>query len=197
MCVVVLLIRVGVSGQRSLEAGEAALERGETLAAVASLRTSMGWYLPFAPWRGAAADRLWELHEAQVKAGDVPGAVQSLSALRSGIISTWGLVHTDTDELERVHGALPGLMAQWELDAAAEEGREVPGSLEERTSHYLDILRRETRPLRGWGVLALVGFGLWLIAAWRATERAAGARWRHLAASAGGLLLMLLGLWQA
>jgi hypothetical protein len=192
--IVVVCLRVGWSGMSSLDAGQHALAAGDEVGATAKLREALGWYLPVAPWRTAAAEDLWGLYETQAARGDLPSAVTTLSALRSGVLAGHGLFRPDGDLLERVHGVLPGLMARWEVDAARSEGRREPGPLGDREAHFSGVLERDVRPGRGWGFLAALGFLLWIGAALYATGHEGRARIQALAASAAGLALFLVGL---
>ena len=190
----VVVIRVGVSGSSSLEAGQTALASGDEVGATAHLRESVSWYLPWGPWRSVAMEDLWSLYEKQAARGDLPAAVRTLSALRSGVVAGQGLVRSDGEQLDRVHAVLPGLMARWEAQAAEEEGRRTPGPMAEREAHFSRLLDQDARPQRGWGLLAVLGFGLWIGGGIYATGKDGAERIRPLVASVGGLVLFLVGL---
>lgn len=188
-----VVVRVVVSGGAAVDRGEASLEAGDELAATVSLREAVSWYLPLAPWRARAADALWMLHERQVDEGRVADAVRTLQSLRSGFFAARSLVHPDDERLAAVDAALPGLMATWEAEAAVAEGRPAPGSRVEREAFFAARLADDARPGRGWSVLAVLGFGLWVGAALQATRRVGRARWRMLGAAAVGFAGFMIG----
>ena len=191
--VLVICLRVVISGSSALEEGEAAVSSGDELGATVLLRESLSWYMPLASWREPAAEALWSLYERQASRGDLEAAVRTLSAIRSGVISGQGLFRHDGELLERVHDVLPGLMARWEASAAKQDGRDEPGLLADREAYFARLLAREVRPDRGWGLLAVLGFAVWMGAAFVAAGRGAGERLRPLIASAVGLALFLIG----
>ncbi len=191
--VVCVVVRVVVSGSGALERGESALRAGDELAATVALREAVAWYLPLAPWRVAAAEALWALHERQLVDARVADAVRTLQSLRSGFFAARSLVHPDEEALARVDGALPALMATWEAEAAAGEGRSSPGPRAEREAFFASRLTEDARPARGWSVLALLGFALWIGATLTATRRAGRARWVALGVAVAAFAGFLAG----
>lgn len=196
LVVVALVARIVISGYGALSRGEEALAAGDELSAALELREAMTWELPLAaPWQEEAAEGLWTLHEGQVQRGDVPGAVQTLTLLRGGLFgsrSVFGLGLSE-DWRVRTDGALAPLMARWEADSARLEGRPLPGSLEERAAHFAETLTWDAMPSRGFGVLAVLGFFLWVGFGWRAAGHHGRRRWMALGVSVAGLALFLGG----
>ena len=194
--IVILLavfIRVGVSGSGALERGRAAILQGDETLASHHFRESISWYLPVAPWRDDSAQALWDLHKSQVARGNLKDAVQSLSMLRAGFMAGRSLIGPDQVWRAQTDQALAPLMAQWEAQAAAQEGRQVPGDLKEREAHFAQVLARDTMPSRSSGLLAVLGFGLWIASIWRATGAQGRSRLRYLGAGALGFILFLVG----
>lgn len=192
--VVLLVARVVSSGAGALERGDAAHARGDHLGAAGAWREAISWVLPgFAPWRGEAMDRLDALAQQREAAGDLPGAVQALSSLRSGILAGHGLWRPDEDRVAEVDGRLAPLLARWEVEDAAAHGRTVQGTSEERVAHFAAQLQREVRPNRGMSLLALLGFFAWLGGVYRSTRLDGRDRLRAFAVAAIGLVAMLLG----
>jgi hypothetical protein len=197
LIVLAMMVRTGCSGASALEEGRARLEAGDETMAAHHFREALAWYLPVAPWREDAADALWAMYERQAEAGRLQEAVQSLSMLRSGILAGRSIVSPDTTLREKVEEHLAPLMARWEAQAAAREGRQHPGPLAEREVHFAEILSQDTLPHRGFGLLALFGFVLWLVMAWRATSAEGRERFKRLGFAAVGFILFLIGLSQA
>jgi hypothetical protein len=168
---------------------------GNELRATVAYREAVSWYLPLvAPWRDEAADALWTLHRTQLEAKRLPAAVQSLQSLRAGLRSADSLWRPDGALKARVDATLAPLMAQWEAQDARASGRQSPGELTARTAHHAALLAQDERPSRAWGLLAVLGFGLWVGAAIRGLDREGSARARLLALSLLGLVAFLAGL---
>lgn len=189
----VLTGRVVWSGYDSLAVGEEALAEGQQLTATVALRESVSWYLPVGPWRERAAQALWTLHTDQLAAGNVADSVRTLHALRGGLRSAQSILRPGEDWLQRVDAALVVLMVRWEREAAAAEGRVDPGPEAARAAWFADTLARDERPARGWGLLAVAGFFLWVWAMMTGLGRSGADRWRRLAIGAGGFVAFLLG----
>ena len=186
--------RVALSGQAALERGRANLQAGDAELAGLDLREAIGWTLPgWAPWRGEAIALLWDLQGQQAARGEVPEAVATLTALRAGLYASRSLLVDDDAEHARVDAALAPLMARWEELAASAEGRRVPGSAEEREIHFAATLARDRLPDARLGILAVIGFALWVGATLRATARTGRRRWAHFGAALVGFAAFLAG----
>ncbi|MGM0577262.1 MAG: hypothetical protein ACQEXJ_16165 [Myxococcota bacterium] len=195
--VLVVVLSLGIrtvsSGIGARNRGLSALERGDELAATVALREAVSWYAPFAGWREDARRALWALYEAQVEAGRTGDAVRTLNALRAGLRAARSILHPDGDWPDRVDGRLATLMARWEAEEAAAEDRPVPEDRAARATHYAQVLAHSARPSRAWGLLAVLGFVLWVGAAVAAARSPRGTLWRRLALSALGLVAFLAG----
>jgi len=188
------MIRTTVSGADALEQGRMSLQAGDETMALHHFRESISWYLPVAPWRDDAVEALWDMHEKQVAAGKYKEAVQSLSMLRAGLMASRSVLGTDGEWRDRVDAALAPLMAQWEAKAAAQEGRPLKGDLASRTEHFAQILSQDTLPHRGFGLLVVFGFILWIVGVWRATGLEGRERVKNLGLGALGFILFVIGL---
>lgn len=188
----VLLALVGRtvwSGYGALADGRRALEAGRELEATVALREATSWYLPKASWREQAMEELWSLHERQLEAERLQDAVRTLQALRGGARAARSVLAPDAAWRERVNDRLAELMARWEArDGGGSEGR---AALERR---HRRLLRRDERPARGWGLLCVLGFGLWVGAALSAIASDGARRWRWLGGSAAGFTAFVVGL---
>ena len=190
-----LIGRVVTSGQAALTDGHAALAEGNELGATVAYREAISWYLPVvAPWRDEAADALWDMHLAQLEADRLPAAVQSLQSLRAGLRSADSLWRPDQERKRLVDDTLAPLMARWEADDAKASGRKSPGELASRTEHHAALLAQDERPSRPFGLLAVLGFGLWIGAAVRGLKQEGKGRVKLLALSVLGLTAFLTGL---
>ena len=193
--VLTLISRVVTSGQSALEEGHEALIQGQELRAVTSYREALSWYLPLAaPWRMEAGDALWELHERQLKEGRLSAAVQSLQSMRAGLRSADSLWRPNQELKRQVDDALAPLMARWEAEDAKANGRISLGSLEERRTHHARLLSKDARPNRLWGLIASLGFFLWVGASLKALKQNRDKPMPLYLLSALGLLAFLAGL---
>jgi len=189
-----LVARIVTSGQAAVDDGHAALTAGNELGATVAFREAVSWYLPLvAPWRDEAADALWHLHERQLGEDRLPDAVRSLQSLRAGLRGADSILRPNAELKARVDEALAPMMARWEAADVKSSGRTSPGTLEERTAHHAALLARDERPERGWGLLAVLGFFLWVGAAVVGLQREGTPRWRLLGLSAAGLVAFLAG----
>lgn len=186
-------VRTVVSGTRALERGQERVAAGDETGAAMFLREAVSWYLPLAWWREDAIEGLWTLQARQAEQGRLPDAVSTLNALRGGLFAARSVIHPDGDWLARVDAALAPLLARWEAESASTERRASPGPLSEREAEFAAILARPTRPSRGFGSLAVVGFIAWVSATWTGLGRSGRERWRWLGAGAVGLLAFLAG----
>jgi hypothetical protein len=186
-------VRTVVSGTAARERGLGLLAAGDEVGAALALREATSWYMPLGWWRADAIEALWALHERQAAEGRLPDAVSTLSSLRAGLFAARSVLHPDGDWLARVDGALAPLMARWEAAAATAEGRSAPGALAERQAWFAATLARPTRPSRGFGLLGVLGFALWVAATWRGLSHEGRSRWRWLGAGALGLVAFLAG----
>ena len=157
-------------------------------------REAISWVLPVAPWREDAADALWNIHLGQVREGQLKEAVQTLSMLRAGWMAGRSLLGPDEEWVDKVDTALAPLMAQWELKAAAQEGRSIDEPLSEREAHFAQLLKRETLPSRAFGLMVILGFFLWVYGAWRATSLEGQQKRIHLGVASLGIVLFVIGL---
>ena len=167
-----LVVRVALGGVGALDRARSADEVGDTVVAVMEYRQALSWYLPIAPWRGDAADGLMRLSQASLDAGRWEEAVLRLNMLRSGFLGGRSLLGVDDDALSAVDVLLSRALAQWEAEAAIAEQRPSAGSVAERTTHYAGVLANDPMPSRAWGLVAVLGFFLWLGGAWWAAGAA-------------------------
>ncbi|RII28539.1 MAG: hypothetical protein CXR31_01270 [Geobacter sp.] len=71
--------------------GEAALSRGDYVAAIAGYEAAIHMYTPGSSMVERSAGKLWEIGELQEQRGDRELALVAYRALRSSFYATWGL----------------------------------------------------------------------------------------------------------
>ena len=161
------IIRVAWGGYASLERASQADEAGQLRVAALEYRQTLAWYLPVAPWRAEAADALWELSDKAYQAKRWDDVVMLLNMYRSGILSGRSILGTDSELLARGDERLAEALGRWEAELAIKENRPALGALPARIAHFGDVLAEDRLPSRFWGLLAVLGFLVWLGAAWR------------------------------
>lgn len=81
--------------------GEAAFSRGDFAGAVAGYESALHMYIPFHPTIRKAAERLWQIGEANERFGDVDRALIAYRSLRSSFYADRWLATPGTDWIER------------------------------------------------------------------------------------------------
>jgi len=188
-----LVVRVAMGGFGALNRAQAAESAGDLRVAVLGYREALAWYLPVAPWRGEAANSLLRLAKESVVAAKWDEAVMRLNMFRSGVLGGRSILGVDDERLATGDALLSAALAQWEIQAAVAEKRKVPGTVAERTKHYAEVLARDPMPSRGWGLLAVLGFFLWLGGAWWAADAQPGRKMYAWLSSGLGLAGFLAG----
>lgn len=72
--------------------GEAALRRGDFAGAVAGFESALHMYIPYHPTIEKAAERLWQIGEANERLGDINRALIAYRSLRSSFYADHWLV---------------------------------------------------------------------------------------------------------
>ncbi|MBT0651758.1 tetratricopeptide repeat protein [Geomobilimonas luticola] len=76
--------------------GEAALAKGDFVAAIAGYEAAIHMYTPGSPLVERTAEKLWGIAEEREENGDRQLALVAYRALRSSFYSTWGLTRPGT-----------------------------------------------------------------------------------------------------
>lgn len=190
MVVVALAViagRASYESARSYGLGEAARAQGASIDAAYHYRHAAQWLTPLGRSDDRALERLVDLGDERLDAGDVEGALFCWRSARSAIMATRHLATPHVDVLDRLHPRIAGAMATQRTDDADE--RVVH---ESRYRDQLDGWReRQVSPWHALG--ASVAFVLWIaslaLAGWTGLTREGRIRTRPLAgwlvASAG------------
>jgi hypothetical protein len=180
-----------------LERGDAAMEAGDLAGARMHWRRAAAWYAPANPYDERALQRLEGMASEAEEAGAIDEAVLAWRAIRSAIVGARGLTSPHAERLARANERIATLMLQQE-QAPMDSDR----SDSELRESYAALLAEPPGAGLGGALLALVGFLLWVGAAFRMSGRAFDADDRfdrrvglvHLGAIALGLLLFATGL---
>ena len=166
--VCVVAVRVVIEGRAELRAGRAAAAE-DLPGAITHLGRAARWY---APGASAPADALDDLRTIGLTAeghGDSKLALDAWQTVRGAILSTRSTYTPHADRLEEANEHIATLMAQTEPATVA------PGQTQDqRRSWHLDLLERDDAPKVGWTLLALLGLGGWIAAAFLFIYRAVG-----------------------
>lgn len=90
--------------------GEAAFSRGDFAGAVAGYESALHMYIPFHPTIEKAAERLWQIGEANERFGDVNRAMIAYRALRSSFYADRWLATPGIDWIERCDKRIAALV---------------------------------------------------------------------------------------
>ena len=120
------------------------------------LRRAMAYYLPGNPWVRQAHDELLALARRADRLGNRPQALAAYRELRSAILALRGLSRPFAATLPEVNRAIARL--------SSADPRAVPGLRGAAGREaLLRRLEHPPAPARGWTVLGLGGFGLWVL----------------------------------
>jgi tetratricopeptide (TPR) repeat protein len=90
--------------------GEAALRRGDFPGAVAGFESALHMYIPYHPTIEKAAERLWQIGEANEKLGDVSRALIAYRSLRSSFYADHWLVTPGKNWIDRCDKKIAALL---------------------------------------------------------------------------------------
>ena len=197
--VLVLAIRVVVSSRAELAQAEELSARGDQEASIAHYRRAARWYVPFGPSSEAALDALERIGAEAESRGDTPLALSAYRSIRAASIGSRSFYVPHADRLQAADEHIASLMASLPpppVDAGTTEA--------ERRSAHLALLEAPVGPSPGWSILALIGLGTWVLAAYLFATRAFGEddrlaagearRWAALFVLGLGLFVLGLGL---
>ena len=165
-----LTARVLLGARAAVQAGEAALARGDQSAAVRDFQHAVRLYLPASPFVAQAVAQLRGLAEAAAAAGDGPGEQRALLGLRAGLLGARSLYTPFAADLAFCNQRLAAIYGQAELpgQALSDTGEQ---SVAARTSWHQQRLSRRPGPAPATTIALLGGFALWLGAAVSFTRR--------------------------
>lgn len=195
--VVLVAARVVLASKAELAAGDAARDAGDLDVARLHYRRAARWYAPASPYGADALDRLADLAIAAEAAGDPDAALASWRAMRAAIVSARSSYVPYAERLRRATDQIAALTSQTDvppLDAGK--------SRAELRAEHRRLLEPLPRPKPGWALSALLGFVVWVGAAFLFASRGIDAddrvqrpeaiRWGVLGVL--GLLLFFAGL---
>ena len=114
-----LVARVVVGGYSSLQRADEAAAAGQIRVAALEYRHALSWYLPIAPWRETASQRLLALSDAALSDKNWEQAVMLLNMHRSGILSGRSVLGEESEFRRRGDAKLAEAMG--EMEVASEE----------------------------------------------------------------------------
>jgi len=159
--ILVLSVKVLVSSRAELADADRASSAGELETAITHYRRAARWYLPIQPYADRALDRLMEIGAAAETDEDPVLALASYRSVRAALMSSRSLWIPDSDRLHQADERIAELMARSEVPAV-----DAHLSEEARADTYLAMLETDRDPAAGWALLALLGFGLWILGAY-------------------------------
>lgn len=184
--------RVYLDGRKAYYQAEELARAGRVDEAIGFYDRALHMYWPGSPHTAAAARALTQIASEREAGGDREGAVHAWRVLRSGLYASRGLYQPYPQTIEQSELHIASLVA---LQAGDDTQREK----------HLALLQKNDDPSRGWSLLALLGFALWVGAAvgfiWRAVAPEGKIKARPAfawgALFAAGYGLWLIGLYLA
>jgi hypothetical protein len=151
--------RVMMDGRTARQRADQLLAQGKADEAIGFYDRALHMYWPGSPAVARAVDALTTLAAQREASGDREGALHAWRVLRSGLYAARGLYLPYPQVVAQTEARIAELTAQ-KLNDPAEQERQ------------LRFLQQSHDPHRGWSMLALAGFALWVGAAvgfiWRA-----------------------------
>jgi len=195
----VVVTRVFWDGRAALEAGDAALAKGDADGAITGWRRAARWYAPGAPHVIDAYDRLETFAREAEASGNRAGALVAWRAIRSSVMATRSLYTPFPARLAAADERIAALMAAEEVAADPKKDEAAARAF------HAALLARDDSPRLPWTLLALAGFAGWVGGGFWFARRAVTADdqlVRREAIRAGiailvGLVAWMLGLYNA
>lgn len=161
--IVVILVmawgRVFISGHRARMEADHLMSERLADQAVGFYDRALHMYWPGSPDVARAAVQLKNIALAAEAEGDLEGALHAWRVLRSGLYAARGLYQPYADVVKQSEEKIAALVARQSDDPQMRE-------------KHLALLQKSDDPARGWSMLALLGFALWVGSAiafiWRA-----------------------------
>jgi tetratricopeptide (TPR) repeat protein len=184
--------RVVSSARSELKAADELLGVGDLDGAIEQYRRAARWYAPGSPYHVTALEQLAVLGEQAEQRGDSERALAAYRAIRAAILSARSFYTPEAKRLKAVDGQIAALMAS--LPAPASDGGKSRQNL---YREHLALLETRPGPRVLWSSSALVGFVMWVGAAYAFSAVAIDADgrlvWRQ-ARRWGTLIVLGLGL---
>lgn len=167
--VVLLALAVRVIGSARAELAEArALDgHGDPALAVSHYRRAARWYAPLSPYPEEALTRLREIGAEAERTGDVDLALSSWRSIRAATLGSRSFYVPYEDRLHEADDHIAALMARLPpppIDARLSE--------EQREAAHLTLLEADVGPAPLPSLVALIGLGTWIAAAFFFATRA-------------------------
>ncbi len=197
---VALAVRVIGASRAELDAARAVDGRGDTALAISHYRRAARWYVPLSPYDEQALARLAEIGAEAEGEGDTELALSAWRSIRAATLGSRSFYVPHEERLREADRHIAALMARLPPPPI-----DVRRSVEEREAAHLALLEAEVGPRPLPSLVALLGLGTWIVAAFLFATRAFGEddelvpkearRWG--AVFSLGLALFALGLWLA
>lgn len=196
VCGVILAVwvKVRLEAGAALERAQALEERGSTQLAIVVYRHTIRWYSPGSAPVEAAVERLWALGK-ELEEKDPATALSAYRALRSGLLAIRSLWDPYADRIPPANDRIAALMAV----AESRDGTPGEAALAASEAHHRALLDTDHAPHRGWSLLAVLAFLLWVFALFRLAVRGfddeSGALQRSPALQWGAIALVAMAGW--
>jgi len=169
-------LRVCVAGRQARAQADRLMTDQKVDEAIGFYDRTLHMYWPGSPDVAWAARQLTRIAEGREQSGDLPGAVHAWRILRSGLYAARGLYQPYPETIRHAEERIADLVSR---DSGGEAER----------AKQLALMQKNQDPSRGWSMMALLGFALWVGSAF-------GFLWRALTPD-GRLLTRPALLWSA
>ena len=188
----VLVVRLLTTARGELAQGDAARARGDLEAAVVHYGRAARSYVPGSPYHVRALAALAQIGRQAEERGDIDRALSGYKAVRTGILSTRSFVTPEQARLQAANERIAALMAK-----QARPPMDVGKSEAQLKAEHLALLQADPTPNLGWTIVLLLGFALWVGAAFAFSYRAVDAQDHWVAPEArrwGALIVIGFGM---
>ncbi|HPQ69557.1 MAG TPA: hypothetical protein PKW95_10550 [bacterium] len=161
VCIVLFMawVRVAVGGFRARVMADRLLAQGQTAEAIGYYDRALHMYFPGSIDVAQAVASLQRIADHFAAQNDFEAELHVRRVLRSGLYAARGLYQPYAAEIAASEERIAALVAMQAQDESV-------------AAKHLALLRENHDPQRGWSMLALLGFALWIAAAlaflWRA-----------------------------
>lgn len=159
--VLAVCLWVGLQQREHFTAAESFRGQSKWKLAIREYDATMHFYMPFFPYVGKSAERLWQMGEMFEKEGMADWARLAYSSIRSSFYAARSFYTPGRDWIARCDEKIAGL----DVKLLLEDGDIAPSEEALEKEKILHVMRTDRPPSVFWSAAAGVGFSGWVAAA--------------------------------